>query len=245
MIKTAFCDDDPAVLAKMGVLLQKYCKSSGQKMVYALFSSPLEVLAEIEKGMRWDILILDILMPGQNGIDVAREIRGYDTDMKIIFLTSSAEFAVESYTVGAYFYQMKPVCEERFFELMDAVVAACGQARQGSLLLCAKNGIRRIDLEKLEYCEVMGRTLLFHMEGGSVFEGGGGMDELERKLMPYGNFLRPHRSFLVNMEYIQSISGKAVVMSCGVNIPVPHGKYSGIKESYLEYALSRKLVFVS
>lgn len=245
MIKAAFCDDDPVVREEMGVLFEKYCETRSQEIVYAMFGSPLEVLEEIEKGMRWDILFLDVLMPGQNGIDVAKEIRQHDTDIKIIFLTSSAEFAVESYTVGAYFYQMKPVCERQFFELMDSVVASCEKARQGSLLLFAKSGIRRIELEKIEYCEVMGRTLLFHMENGDIFEGSGGMDELCKKLLPYGNFLRPHRSYLVNMEYIQSISYKMIVMSGGMNVPIPHGKYSEIKEIYLAYAMTRKLVFIS
>lgn len=245
MLRAAFCDDDLNVLKEMDILFEKYCAARTQKIVYAMFRSPLEVLAEIDKGMRWDILFLDILMPGQNGIETAKEIRQHDANVKIIFLTSTAEFAVESYTVGAYLYQMKPVCEERFFELMDSVASACKRARQDSLLLCAKNGIRRIDLEKLEYCEVMGRTLLFHLEDGKVLEGGGGMEQLCRSLIPYGYFLRPHRSFLVNMEYIQSISSKTIVMNCGANIPIPHGKYSTIKETYLAYAFTRKLVFIS
>ena len=75
--------------------------------------------------MRFDILLLDVIMPGENGIDAAREIRRYDNNVKIIFLTSSAEFAVESYTVGAYFYQLKPIWEESFFRLMDSVIAEC------------------------------------------------------------------------------------------------------------------------
>ena len=245
MIKAAFCDDDLNVLDKMGVLFEKYCAVCSQEIAYTMFCSPFEILTEIEKGMRWDILFLDIIMPGQNGIDVAKEIRQYDTDVKIIFLTLSAEFAVESYAVGAYFYQMKPICEEKFFKLMDSVIATCKREQQGSLLLFAKSGVRRIELEKIEYCEVIRRTLLFYMESGEVFEGSGGMNELCKKLMPYGNFLRPHRSFLVNMEHIKNISYKMIVMKSGVNVPIPHGKYSEIKETYLAYAMTRKLVFVS
>lgn len=245
MIKAAFCDDEPAVLEEMGDLFEKYSTACGQKAVYALFQSPLEILAEIEKGMRWDVLFLDIFMPGQNGIDVAKEIRQRDMDVKIIFLTTTAEFAVESYTVGAYFYQMKPVCEAVFFELMKSVAEACERARQDGLLLCTKSGVRRIDLEKLVYCEVIRRTLFFYMVNGEVFECGGGMEDLCKKLMPFGQFLRPHRSFLVNIEHIKSISYKKIVLSGGVNVPVPHGKYSEIKETYLAYALARKLVFVS
>ena len=54
-------------------------------------------------------------MPAENGITAAKEIRQYDNVVKIIFLTSSAEFAVESYVVGAYFYQLKPIWEDSFF----------------------------------------------------------------------------------------------------------------------------------
>lgn len=245
MIKAAFCDDDPDILREMSALIEKYSRMHGLEMIYATFGSPVEMLEEIGKGTRWDILFLDVLMPGENGIDVAKEIRQYDTNIKIIFLTSSAEFAVDSYTVGAYFYQMKPICEEHFFKLMDSVTAVCERERQDSFLLFAKSGIRRIELERLEYCEVMGRTLLFHMKTGEVFESAGGMRELCKKFLPYGNFLHPHRSYLVNMEYIQSISYKTIVMNCGVNVPIPHGKYSAIKETYLTYAMARKRVFVT
>ena len=105
MIKIAFCDDDMEVLHQMNELLDRYRVERNEDITYAAFQSPFELLTEIEKGIRPDILFLDVVMPGQNGMDVAKEIRQYDTNMKIIFLTSSPEFAVESYSVGAYFYQ--------------------------------------------------------------------------------------------------------------------------------------------
>lgn len=243
MIKIALCDDDLSALNEMKVLLGKYYTEHNREIVYEAFRSPLELLAGIEKGMRWDILILDVLMPGENGISVAKEIRQYDSIVKIIFLTSSSEFAVESYTVGAYFYQLKPIGnEESFFGLIDSAISECEKAQRGSLILRCKNGVTRIDLNKLEYCEVIGRTLLFHLENGRVLEGIGSLDELCRKLAEYKNFLRVHRSFLVNMEYIQNISHKAVMLDDFTEIPVPHGKCSEIKDIYLEYAFSRKQI---
>ena len=129
MIKIAFCDDDMEVLHQMNELLDRYRVERNEDITYAAFQSPFELLTEIEKGIRPDILFLDVVMPGQNGMDVAKEIRQYDTNMKIIFLTSSPEFAVESYSVGAYFYQLKPIWEESFFRLMDAVLSgACTKA---------------------------------------------------------------------------------------------------------------------
>ena len=245
MLKIAFCDDDLSVLNNLTVLIEQYRVERNQEIVYAAFHSPIELLTEIEKGMRLDILFLDVIMPGENGIDVAKEIRQYDANVKIIFLTSSAEFAVQSYTVGAYFYQLKPIWQESFFRLVDSVLPECEKEQKNSLILRCKSGITRIEPEKLVYCEVIGRNLLFHMVGGKVLERVGSLDELNALLTQFQCFLRPHRSFLVNMEYIQNISYKAIIMSDLAEIPLPRGKYSEIKNLYLEYAFNRKQVFIS
>lgn len=245
MIKIAVCDDEASALNEINVLLQRYRAERDQDITYITFHSPLELLLEIEKGMRFHILFLDVVMPGENGMTVAREIRQYDNAVKIIFLTSSSEYAVESYTVGAYFYQMKPVCAETFFRLMDSAIAECEMEQKCGLILRCKGGVTRIHLEKLEYCEVMGRTLLFHLENGKVLESSGSLDELCGKLEQYDNFLRPHRSYLINMEYIRNISYKAITMEDLAEIPIPHGKCSEIKNQYLEYAFHRKQVFLS
>ena len=238
MIKIAFCDDDMEVLHQMNELLDRYRVERNEDITYAAFQSPFELLTEIEKGIRPDILFLDVVMPGQNGMDVAKEIRQYDTNMKIIFLTSSPEFAVESYLVGAYFYQLKPIWEESFFRLMDAVLAECEKKKKNSLILRSKDGITRINLQQLEYCEVLGRKLLFHLENGAVMESAGSLDDLAGQLMQYSNFFRPHRSFLVNMEYIQNISSRSIKMVNDAEIPIPHGKCSEIKNTYMEYAFN-------
>lgn len=238
MIKIAFCDDDMEVLHQMNELLDRYRVERNEDITYAAFQSPFELLTEIEKGIRPDILFLDVVMPGQNGMDVAKEIRQYDTNMKIIFLTSSPEFAVESYSVGAYFYQLKPIWEESFFRLMDAVLVECEKKKKNSLILRSKDGITRINLQQLEYCEVLGRKLLFHLENGAVLESAGSLDDLAGQLMQYSNFFRPHRSFLVNMEYIQNISSRSIKMVNDAEIPIPHGKCSEIKNTYMEYAFN-------
>ncbi len=238
MIKIAFCDDEMEVLHQMNELLDRYQVERNEDITYAAFQSPFELLTEIEKGIRPDILFLDVVMPGQNGMDVAKEIRQYDTNMKIIFLTSSPEFAVESYTVGAYFYQLKPIWEESFFWLMASVLSECEKKKKNSLILRSKDGITRVNLQQLEYCEVLGRKLLFHLENGAVLEGAGSLDDLAGQLMQYSNFFRPHRSFLVNMEYIQNISSRSIKMVNDAVIPIPHGKCSEIKNTYMEYAFN-------
>ena len=244
MIKLAFCDDELSILNELRILLDRYRLDRNQEIEYAAFQSPLQLLAEIEKGNRYDILFLDVLMPGETGIDAAAEIRNYDDNVKIIFLTSSAEYAVQSYMVGAYFYQLKPIWEESFFRLMDSAIAACEKEQGDSLILKCKTGITRIELRQLEYCEVIHRTLFFHLSTGKVLESTGSLDELSRQLERYGWFLRPHRSYLINLDYIQSLSYHSITMSCLTEIPLPRGKYHEVKDAYLEYVFQKRKVIV-
>lgn len=244
MIKLAFCDDEISELHETSMLLDQYRVERNQEISYVSFQSPFDLLAEIERGTRFDILFLDVMMPGETGIDVAEEIRRYDDNVKIIFLTSSTEFAVQSYTVGAYFYQLKPIWKESFFRLMDSALAACEKEQTNSLILRCKTGITRVELRHLEYCEVIHRTLLIHLESGKVLESNGSLDELSRQLAPYGCFLRPHRSYLVNMRYIKNLSYRGITLSCLTEIPIPRGKYNEVKDAYLEYAFQNRQVMV-
>lgn len=215
-----------------------------REICYTAFQNPLDLLAEMERGTRYDVLFLDVLMPEETGIDTAAEIRGYDSNVKIIFLSSSAEFAVQSYTVGAYFYQLKPIWEESFFRLMDSALSACDKEQTNSLIVRCKTGITRIELRRLEYCEVIHHTLLFHLTSGKVLESIGSMDELSRQLEPYGRFLRPHRSYLINLEHVQELSYRAVTMSCLAQIPLPRGKYHEVKTAYLKFAFEHGQVAI-
>lgn len=236
MLKVAFCDDDLSVLNELRVLLDQYRVERNQELVYTAFHSPLDLLAEIERGTRFDILFLDVLMPGQTGISAAAEIRGYDSCIKIIFLSDSSEYAVQSYTVGAFFYQLKPIWRESFFRLMDSVISTCEKEHADSLILQCKTGVARIELRQLEYCEVIHRTLFFHLHSGKVLESIGSLDALCQQLREYPSFLRPHRSYLVNLEYVQSLSPRAITLSCLAQIPLPRGKYQQVKDAYLEYS---------
>ena len=244
MIKIAFCDDELSTLNELRILLDQYCVERNREIRCTAFHSPFDLLTEIEKGARFDILFLDVLMPGETGIDAAAEIRNYDSNVKIIFLTSSAEYAVQSYTVGAYFYQLKPIWAESFFRLMDSAISTCEKEQADSLILRCKNGLTRIELRQLEYCEVVHRTLFIHMTDGNVLESIGSMEELSKQLVPSGRFIRPHRSYLVNLECVQSLSYQAIIMSCQAKIPIPRGKYQEIKDAYLEYAFRDRQVIV-
>lgn len=240
MIHIGYCDDNATVLKTLGAVLNQYRAERGLDMECAAFHSPLDLLAKIERGVRFDVLLMDILMPGEDGIEAAKEIRKYDRNVKIIFLTSSAEFAVQSYEVEAFYYMLKPLRVDSVFSLLDKVIAVCEQERTSRLVIRCKDGISCIEPHRLEYCEVIHRTLYIHLLDGTVAESIGCMDELCRELESFGCFLRPHRSYMVNLAYVQNLSYRALTLSCGVEIPIPRGRYQEIKKAYLEYAFQSK-----
>lgn len=244
MFKIAFCDDDPSALQDISLLLDRYRQERNREIEYVSYRSPLDLMAQIEKGSRYDVLILDVLMPGENGIDTAAEIRNYDSNVKIIFLSSSSEYAVQSYTVNAFYYLLKPMRTENFFQLMDTVLSKCDDEKTKSILLRCKNGITRIEPKRLEYCEVIHRTLYIHLISGSVLESIGSLEELCNQLEGFGCFMRPHRSYVINLDYVRQLSYRAILMSCSAEIPLPRGKYQEIKDAYLKYAFESGQVMV-
>ena len=234
MIKIAFCDDDLSVLRELGALMDKYRVERNQDIMYASFNSPLELLTEVERGTRLDIIFLDVLMPAQNGISTAMEIRQYDTSVKIIYLTSSAEYAVDSYSVGAYFYQLKPIWQESFYRLMDSVLSECHKDKENSLILRSRTGITRLNLDRLQYCEVMGRTLLFHRKDGEVLDSIGRLDDLCEQLKDYEQFVRWHRSYLINMEHVEHYEYDNVVMKDKTRLSISKANRKKVRERLLQ-----------
>ncbi len=244
MIKIAFCDNDSSVLNELGDFLEKYRTDRNLEIEYAVFASSINLLNDIDRGVRFDIVFLDALMAGESGIDAAKEIRNFDNNVKIIFLTSSSKYAVESYTVGAFFYQLKPIFEKEFFRLMDSAVATFENEHTNSVVFCSKNGITRVRFKELEYCEVVHHTLFIHMTDGKVLECSGGLDDLCKQLEPFGGFLRIHRSYLINLEYVKKLSYQAVTMSSLTQLPIPRGKYQEIKDVYLGYMKKKHQVIM-
>ena len=179
MLRIAFCDDETEILEELESLTEQYCADRGCRMEYQAFHSPLELLAAMEKGTYFDAVFLDVLMPGENGISTARELRQTDQNIKIVFLTTSSEYAVDSYSVGAYFYQMKPLKKEIYSGLLDSLRAVCEKEQKKSLVVRTRNGITQISFDDLQYCEVRGRNLLYYLGNGTVLEGNGRMERLE------------------------------------------------------------------
>ena len=241
MLQLAVCDDDMKELSNMVQLINQYRASKNFSCEYAVFPNGFELISALEKGKRFDIYCLDIIMPGFSGIDVAKEIRTFDKTAPILFFTSSPEFALESYSVKAINYILKPISKEKLFftfdELLDQIKV---KKEEDSIIVKSTEGIQKILISNLVFAEVIGRNVLYHLRSGKVIECIEAFSTVCDKLLKYGCFIKTHRSYIVNMQYVDTIENHQITLQTLSSIPVAQSKIKEMKMQYLNYQMDGK-----
>ena len=228
-MRIGICDDckifleqaKSAVLSRYGNLPDFFAETfeDGAALIKAHSSNP------------FDIILLDVVMPLLNGIEAANEIRQNDKGVKIVFLTSSAEFAVDSYSVKASNYLMKPIVPEKLFECLDEIFEEI-QKSSRSITIKSKSNFFRIELEKIEYIEAQNKHVLFSLSDGSSFLADEPFYAFENKLLLRDGFFKCGRSYIVNIHKCISFNQKEVTMSSGYRIPISRGYNKDFEEAY-------------
>ncbi len=235
-LRIAICDDQVEEREKIVSLLQDYSLTKGKPFIYNVVENGFVLLDSIEKGQVYDLIILDIIMPGMTGIETAREIRKYDTDVKIVFLTSSAEFAVDSYAVGAYYYLLKPVNRNIFFDIMEKAFRNRDEQNEAGIIVNDGGTVKRILLEELVYCEITQRTVSFHLYDGTIIHSKGTLSGLEQDILRHIYFIKPHRSYLVNLRHVSEIKINEILTDTGKKIPLARGRHGEICQAFISNA---------
>jgi DNA-binding LytR/AlgR family response regulator len=238
MLQIAVCDDNIDELSNMVQLINLYRTTKNINCEYAVFPNGLDLVSNLEKGKRFDIYCLDIIMPGFSGIDVAKEIRNFDKAAPILFFTSSPEYALESYSVKAINYVLKPISKDKFFFTFDEILERIkAEEKEDAIIVKSNMGIQKILISNLTFIEVIGRNVLYHLRSGKVIECTESFSSVCDTLMKHGCFMKPHRSYLVNMQYVDNINNHQVILQTLSSIPVAQGKAKEIKQQYLNYQM--------
>lgn len=229
----AICDDNPQELKRIARTVEKYASTSSWPVRYQLFSDAETMLkaAETEDFTHY---FLDIMMPCMDGISAAQEIRSFDKDAVIVFLTSFKEYAYQSYRVKAYDYLLKPVVEDQLAELLTQLQS---QEERAEECICVQNGrsVFRIPLVRISHLEVYQKKLYFHLTDGQVRQTTGTMAQSGAELLIHPNFLKIHRSYIVNLHQISTLSPDGCVMLSGVNLPISRLLYNQVRQEYIAH----------
>ena len=148
-------------------------------------------------------------MNGLSGMDLAKMIRKEDDRSEIIFVTSLVEYIQDGYTVRAYRYLLKPIeYEEIKKHLLNCISDI--KKKKGNFIIENRDGMRRIPIKEITYIEVRKKELTIHTVDSTYYTQGS-LDKIEQDFEKY-NFYRCHKSYLINMEYIDSITKNSVVI---------------------------------
>lgn len=234
-MRIAICDDNIDELSRISSLLEDYRRECNSSITYEAFHSAIELL-ETLKSRNFDLLILDILMPGITGIEAAKEIRHSDNEIPIIFLTSSREFAVESYRVNAEDYILKPPRKDEMFHVINKQFTKFMQ-EEAYLTLKIESGIIRIPFSKIVYVEVINRRVYFNLVNEEIREAYGYLTDYENLLLAEPYFYKPHRSYLVNLNYATQLDKNGLATAIGKTVPVARDAFAKVKAAYMKHLL--------
>ena len=202
-IRIGICDDNPEDIRALSEALYIY-EPSFQITTYPDGKSLLEDFEE--PGLFFDLLFLDIYMPGMNGITTAGKIRSYLLDVKIIFISSSNEHYPEAYDVFAFNYMIKPVNREKLRLILDKALAGMIVERRQKFFFSYKNVNYQIFVRDILYMESNEKLICFHMSDGRQLMCYTKIDEVLKQL-PESVFVRCHQSFAVNICHVTEMAG--------------------------------------
>lgn len=236
-MKIAFCDDNPIEMMILKNYFEKATRSNlgSVSIEVRFFASADEVLRAISKSDRYDLFVLDILMPGMNGIELAKEIRQLDERCRIVFLTSTPEYALASYQVHADDYLLKPVQFEDLTQLLKRCAASLDKESKDGLLVRDHGSLRRVRFHEIRYAESLKHTILLHLTNATVLSYYGSIKELNLKLENDPRFMQCHKSFIVNLDHIDCIEQRDFRFEDGQLVPISKEKIRCVKEKFAEY----------
>ena len=240
MVNIAICDNNTIDRSNTIALIDEYRLSRNLNCEYTVFETGFELTSAIEfKKKSFDIYCLDIVMPVLSGIDVAKTIRNFDKSAHIIFLSHSPEFALESYSVNATNYLLKPVVKDKFFTALDELLERMSVEQEACLIVKSSVGIEKILVSNIAYAEIIGKKVLYYLISGKIVQCNQIFFDVCSRLLNFPSYLKPHRSYIVNMMYIDSIEALEITMQTGSVIPLPRGKLKEIKRKYLNYQMGQ------
>lgn len=232
-MRIAICDDDPVFLENTRQLVSLWGEQSGLPVKTETFENGDSLLDYCGRE-KTDIILLDIIMPLLNGMDTAREIREFDSNVKILFLTSSPEFAVESYDVKASGYLLKPVMYGRLADVLNDCLQSI-QKEPDTIILRTSLGYQSIHTHNVECLEAQNKKVVFTLSDGSRRDSLDTLSYYAQKLTCEKGFFKCHRSYIVYIPAVSHFTAVEIETNTGMRIPIARGLGKAFQEAYFAY----------
>lgn len=231
-MKIAVIEDEKVHRDLMLSYLRKWSGEQCREEEIYSFESADSFWFAYEENRCFDILFVDIQMPGMNGMELAKRIREKDRGVVIVFTTGITDYLEEGYEVEALHYLIKPLNEEK--------VRLCLEKAKGRrqtvnyLTLHTEEETLKVSEEDVNYAEARGHGCILGMAGGGELAVKESLSELEGMLGDSG-FVKCHRSYLCRIGNIHHIGKEEIVFDDGQRIPVSRRLYNEVNKRFIQY----------
>ena len=235
-----YCEDESAQAKAFAIKIDQWAKNRNMKVRTDLFECAEEYLFKAEQNA-YDVIFLDISMRGQNGMELARQIREKEKDVILVFVTSDASYVFDGYEVGAYRYLMKPVDEKKLWEILDYARTQKEVEEENYILVKKDSQSVRVNLKDIIYIEAQKHYVNLCMENKESINIKTAFTELLQETQEKSDtILLTHRSYAVNIEKVVRIGRTECVLSDSSVIPVSRSFYKELNEAFIKYHLGRE-----
>lgn len=243
-MKFAICDDDKRQIEQIAAALTNYLNNiHEQNFVINEFSNPFDLLDALNGNATFDVIFLDVLMPGVNGTEAAKEIRMKKIPCEIVFITSSSDYALDAFDVGALHYILKPFQANRFDEAMDRLFKKIFSNTETNIVFKTSNGgMQKIEAFLIEYIESYRHSQTVNLIDRNRMDVKSSINAIfEELIVKCGSqFINPYKGYIVNQNLIRTIEPTQIIMQSGAKIPLSKGNFRDVKDAYFEYMFSRE-----
>ncbi len=238
-MRIAICDDMIKEIKLIRLALKSYIlKEIENSFEIKEYNSSLLFLDDLASQGGFDIVFLDICMPGVLGTDIAKEIRQRKDKTEIVFLTTSDEFAVEAFALKAAHYVVKPFTQSQFNEAMDRAMERFAAKQTKNISLKVQGGgVKIIDINDICFIENFSHTQNIHLKDNECFEVRQSISEIISMLegVSKGQFIIPYKGYIVNLKSIQLIQPDKIILRDGQAIPIVKRNFRQFREQYFDY----------
>lgn len=232
-MKIAICDDEMHFIDALSPLLEQWAEERGTELTLYRFTNGDDLIAA-HQSKCMDLIFLDIIMPLLSGIDAARELRNTNQNVPIVFLTSSKEFAVDSYEVKALNYLIKPVDPTKLFLTLDDFLKTFSLSKAFFTAKTA-DGFCRITIAEVDYLEAQNKQVLVHLSDDRTIAIRELFSKCAEVFSPENGFCCCHRSYIVNLSNVEQFSKTEVTTIYNAAIPISRNNYAAFKETYFNH----------
>ena len=226
--KIAICDDLDADRQYVLNMVERWAASAGHVVHIDTFYSAENFLFHYAEENDYDILLLDIEMGAMDGVTMAKQLRGNNDTVQIIFITGYSDYILEGYEVAALHYLMKPVKEEKLCSVLNSAVEKLSK-NEKVLNFEIGGEMIRVPIYQIRYADVFGNYVTIHAASDVTVKMT--LGELEKQLDE--RFYRAGRSCVVNLTQVSRVTKTEIKLMDGTVIPLPRGAYDGINRAII------------